>query len=389
MTTKTKTILWATIILTTLSLAQAQTFTMLHTFTGSDGANPQSTLIQDAAGNFYGTTFYDGKSGYGTVFKISPDRKVTVLYSFAGPPDAANPAGPLLRDKSGNLYGTTVWGGASNQGAVFKLTSTGDETVLYSFAGYTADGSNPEGGVISDSDGNLFGTTEGGGDGAGCGGYIYGCGIIFEIDAAGHETILHTFNGEGDGAIPWAGLIRDAAGHFYGTTVEGGTAGLGTIFKLDTAGTLTLLHSFAGADGAYPYGPVIRDAKGNLYGATYQGGSSKVGTVFKLTTSGKLAVLHNFTGNTDGAYPPAGLVRDAAGNLYGATAQGGSSSNMGTVFKVDSSNKETVLHSFTTPRQGMLPEAGLLLDKTGNLYGSTYYGGPRNDNDGTIFKLTP
>lgn len=389
MTTQTKTILWATMILSTLSLAQAQTFTMLHTFTGSDGANPQSTLIQDAAGNFYATTFYDGKSGYGTVFKMAPNHKVTVLYSFAGPPDAANPAGPLLRDKSGNLYGTTVWGGASNQGAVFKLSSTGDETVLYSFAGNTADGSNPEGGVISDSEGNLFGTTEGGGDGAGCGGYIYGCGIVFEIDTAGHETILHTFNGEGDGAIPWAGLIRDAAGNFYGTTVEGGTAGLGTIFKLDTAGSLTLLHSFAGADGAYPYGPVIRDAKGNLYGATYQGGSSKVGTVFKLSTSGKVTVLHNFTGNNDGAYPPAGLVRDAAGNLYGTTAQGGSSSNMGTVFKVDTANKETVLHSFTTPRQGMLPEAGLLLDKTGNLYGSTYYGGPRNDNDGTIFKLTP
>jgi uncharacterized repeat protein (TIGR03803 family) len=388
-TTKTKTILWASVILATLSLAQAQTFTKLHTFTGSDGANPQSTLIQDAAGNFYGTTFYDGKSGYGTVFKISPDRKVTVLYSFAGPPDAANPAGPLLRDQSGNLYGTTVWGGASNQGAVFKLTSTGDEAVLYSFAGYTADGSNPEGGVISDSDGNLFGTTEGGGDGAGCGGYIYGCGIVFEIDTAGHETILHTFNGEGDGAIPWAGLIRDSKGNFYGTTVEGGTAGLGTIFKLDTAGSVTLLHSFAGADGAYPYGPVIRDAKGDLYGATYQGGSSKVGTVFKLSTSGKLTVLHNFTGNTDGAYPPAGLVRDATGNLYGTTAQGGSSSNMGTVFKVDTANKETVLHSFTTPRQGMLPEAGLLLDKTGNLDGSTYYGGPRSVNDGTIFKLTP
>jgi len=388
-TTRIKATLTATIILATLCMAQAQTFTMLHTFIGSDGANPQSPLIADAAGNFYGTTFYDGKSGYGTVFKMSPNHKVTVLYSFAGPPDAANPSGPLLMDKSGNLYGTTVWGGASNQGAVFKLTSTGDETVLYSFAGYPADGSNPEGGVISDPAGNLYGTTDGGGNGVGCGGYIYGCGIVFEIDAAGHETILHIFNGDGDGAIPWAGLLCDSAGNFYGTTVYGGTAGLGTIFKVDTAGTLTILHSFAVSDGAYPYGGVIRDAKGNLYGAAYEGGTSSVGTVFKLNKSGKLTVLHNFTGNTDGAYPPAGLVRDAAGNLYGTTAQGGSSLDFGTVFKVDTANRETILHSFTVPRQGMLPEAGLLLDKAGNLYGTTYYGGRRSSNGGTIFKLTP
>ena len=389
MTTKTKATLWATIILATLCMAQAQTFTMLHTFTGDDGANPQSPLIADADGNLYGTTFYDGKSGYGTVFKMDTKNKVTVLYSFAGPPDAANPSGPLLMDKSGNLYGTTVWGGASNQGTVFKLTSTGDESVLYSFAGYPSDGSNPEGGVIRDPNGNLYGTTDQGGQGAGCGGYPYGCGILFELDPAGDETILHTFNGEGDGAHPWAGVVRDSAGNLYGTTVDGGAAGLGTIFKFDTAGTFTLLHSFAATDGAYPYGGVIRDAKGNLYGAAYEGGTSSVGTVFKLNKSGKLTVLHDFTGNTDGAYPPAGLVRDAAGNLYGTTAQGGSSSDFGTVFKVDTANRETILHSFTARGQGMLPEAGLLLDKAGNLYGTTYYGGRRSSNGGTIFKLTP
>jgi len=388
MTTNTKASLWATIILATLCMAQAQTFTMLHTFTGDDGANPQSPLIADADGNLYGTTFYDGKSGYGTVFKMDTKNKVTVLYSFAGPPDAANPSGPLLMDKSGNLYGTTVWGGASNQGTVFKLTSTGDESVLYSFAGYPSDGSNPEGGVIRDPNGNLYGTTDQGGQGAGCGGYPYGCGILFELDPAGDETILHTFNGEGDGAHPWAGVVRDSAGNLYGTTVDG-AAGLGTIFKFDTAGTFTLLHSFAATDGAYPYGGVIRDAKGNLYGAAYEGGTSSVGTVFKLNKSGKLTVLHDFTGNTDGAYPPAGLVRDAAGNLYGTTAQGGSSSDFGTVFKVDTANRETILHSFTARGQGMLPEAGLLLDKAGNLYGTTYYGGRRSSNGGTIFKLTP
>jgi uncharacterized repeat protein (TIGR03803 family) len=387
-TSKTKAILSATTIFVMLSLAQAQTFTVLHAFTGTDGANPQSPLIADAAGNFYGTTFYEGKFGYGTVFKMDAKNKVSVLYSFAGPPDAANPSGPLLLDKSGNLYGTTVWGGGSNQGAIFRLTSAGDETVLYSFAGARADGNNPEGGVISDPDGNLYGTTTGGGAGNGCG-YTDGCGTLFELDPAGQETILHTFNGEGDGAHPWAGVLRDSAGNLYGTTVDGGTAGLGTIFKFDTAGTFTLLHSFAATDGAYPYGPVIRDSKGNLYGATYEGGAHSVGTVFKLASSGTITVLHSFAGNTDGAYPPAGVVRDSAGNLYGTTAQGGSSSNMGSVFKVDTGGKETILHSFTSPRQGMLPEAGLLLDKAGNLYGTTYYGGPRRPNAGTIFKLVP
>jgi len=384
-TTKTTATLWATMIFATLSVSQAQTFTMLHSFTGTDGANPQSTLIRDAAGNLYGTTYYD-TSGYGTVFKMDKTHKVTVLYNFPGPPDAANPSGPLLMDKSGNLYGTTVWGGAWNLGTVFQLSSTGAETVLHSFAGIT-DGVNPGGGVISDPAGNLYGTTEGGSNGAGCD--YYGCGIVFELDTTGHEIILHTFNGEGDGAIPWAGLLRDSAGNLYGTTVEGGASGLGTVFKLDSAGTLTLLHSFAGTDGAYPYAGVIRDTKGILYGTTYEGGSSHVGTAFKLNKAGKLTVLHNFKGNTDGAYPPAALVRDSAGNLYGTTAQGGSSSNFGTVFMLDSAGKATVLHSFTTPRQGMLPEAGLLLDKTGNLYGTTYYGGPRNSNDGTVFKLTP
>ena len=388
MTSKTKAALWATIILATLSVAEAQTFTMLHTFTGKDGANPQSTLIEDAAGNFYGTTFYDGASGYGTVFKMDTSHNVTVLYSFSGSPDAANPSGPLLMDSSGNLYGTTVWGGASNYGTVFKVSSTGEETVLYSFAGGPNDGMNPEGGVIGDAAGNLYGTTQGGGNGKGCG-YYY-CGVVFELNASGQETILHNFSGSvDDGANPWAGLLRDAAGNLYGTTVYGGANGLGTVFKLDTTGAVTLLHSFTGTDGAYVYGRVIADSKGNLYGTAYEGGKSRVGTVFKLNKANKLTVLHDFTGKTDGAYPADGLVRDAAGNLYGTTAQGGSSSNFGTVFKVDSAGKESVLHSFTKSKQGKLPEAGLLLDRAGNLYGTTYFGGPHNSDDGTVYKLTP
>jgi uncharacterized repeat protein (TIGR03803 family) len=371
-------------------LAQAQTFKATP-FLGTNGSNPQAGLIQDTAGSLYGTTYYDGASGYGTVFKVGKNGGMSVLYNFAGAPDAANPSGALAIDSSGNLYGTTVWGGASDMGAVFMLDTTGQETILHSFAG-GSDGMNPEGGVIRDITGNLFGATEGGGTGAGCGGYA--CGTIFKIDRGNNETILYSFQGDTasgliDGAIPWAGLVEDAAGNLYGTTVRGGASGYGTVFELDTSGTETLLHSFAGPEGAYPYAGLILDASGNLYGTAYQGGSSHVGTVFGLNPNGKLTVLHNFAGNSDGAYPAAGLARDSSGNFYGTTVQGGSSLDYGTVFRIDSAGIETVLHSFMGGSSGMVPEAGVLLDKTGNLHGTSYYGGAKGLNDGILFELTP
>jgi uncharacterized repeat protein (TIGR03803 family) len=381
-----------TVLLATMAgMAQAQTYSVLHTFKSTDGANPESNLAQDTAGNLYGTTFDRGTAGYGTVFKVSKG-KTTVLYNFSGPPDGANPSGGLVIDSSGDLYGTTLWGGTSNLGTVFKVSAAGSETLLHSFAG-GSDGMNPEGGVIEDSAGNLYGTTEGGGTGAGCGGYY--CGIVFEVSASGNETVLYTFNGDTaggvvDGANPWGGLVRDSEGNLYGTTVYGGSSGYGTIFELAVGGTETLLHQFSGSsDGAYPYCNLILDSTGNVYGTAYEGGAGEVGTVFKLDTNQTLTVLHSFSGGAaDGGYPPAGLIMDGSGNLYGTTVQGGSS-NFGTVFEISSTGNESVLHNFAGGGKGLDPEAGLFMNKAGDLFGTTYYGGPNGASYGTVFKLVP
>jgi uncharacterized repeat protein (TIGR03803 family) len=219
---------------------------------------------------------------------ISPAGQETVLHSFFGI-DGAHPTAGLLRDASGNLYGTTT-GGGTGYGVVFKVDTSGNETVLYSFTGGD-DGAIPVGGLIQDAAGNLYGTTaEGGGDKCDAG---YGCGVIFKLDTAGNETILHTFRGIPDGAEPGYGsLIRDDKGNLYGTTTQGGSAycnapnGCGIVFGLSTAGRLAILHTFTGlSDGAVPQGGLIRDADGNLYGTTYQGGvpNCDCGVVYKIS----------------------------------------------------------------------------------------------------------
>jgi uncharacterized repeat protein (TIGR03803 family) len=240
--------------------AQAQTYTVLHRFTGADGARPAATLIADPAGSLFGTTYAGGVSGYGTVFKLDKTG-LTVLHSFTGGADGGTLLGSLVRDSAGNLYGTTESGGAGGLGTVFKLDATGTETVLHSFAG-GSDGANPHAGLIRDAAGNLYGTTKFGGPS--------GDGVVFKVDKSG-ERVLHSFTGT-DGAKPAAALIQDSAGNLYGTTSFGGAAGAGTVFKLDTTGTETVLYSFSGgADGSNPFG-LIQDSSGNLYGTTIRGG---------------------------------------------------------------------------------------------------------------------
>src|SRR5271157_4610665 len=283
--------------------AQAQTYTygVLYTFTGSpDGAVSDGGLVRDAQGNLYGTTSQGGDpactNGCGTVFKVNTTGNETVLYSFTGGADGAYPGAGLLRDAQGNLYGTTGQGGAlacnapNGCGTVFKVDTTGKETVLYSFTG-GADGSTPEAGLLPDAQGNLYGTTSQGGDPA-C---TNGCGTVFKVDTTGKETVLYSFTGLPDGASPTAGLVQDAQGNLYGTTSQGGdpacTNGCGTVFKVDTKGKKTVLYSFTGgADGAIPYAGLARDAPGNLYGTAQRGGNlactgptNGCGTVFKLT----------------------------------------------------------------------------------------------------------
>jgi uncharacterized repeat protein (TIGR03803 family) len=332
--------------------------TVLHGFTGgSDGCSPNSGVIRGSADNLYGTTFEGGTANSGVVYTLDTAGQETVLHSFTGgAADGSYPFAGVIRSSTGNLYGTTPAGGATNSGVVYKLDTAGQETVLYSFTG-GADWDYPDAGVIADSSGNLYGTTDNGGSG-GSGGSLLGTsipagyGVVYKLDAAGQETMLYSFPGAASGSNAYAGLIRDSAGNFYGTTSQGGTVNAGVVFELDTAGQETVLYSFTGgSDGGNPYASVVRDSSGNLYGTTYSGGVSGQGVVFKLDTTGTETVLHSFTGGADGGNPYAGVIRDPAGNLYGTTYSGGAS-GQGVVFKLDTTGTETVLHSFTGGADG-------------------------------------
>jgi len=362
--------------------ATARTFTLLHTFSGgADGATPQSALIMDANGNLYGTTSDGGSSNSGIIYKLDTTGNETVLYTFTGGLDGQYPVGGVLRDKAGNLYGTTYDGGNAPNlaGTIYKLDTSGKETVLYNFTGVD-DGGNPECSLIADSAGNFYGTTEAGG--------TNNFGTVFKLDAKRNESVLYTVPGGPRGGNPLHGaLVRDPAGNFYGTTAGGGGHAQGVVFKIDLAGNETVLHHFTGgADGGSPYWGLLRDSAGNLYGMTIAGGASNAGTVFKIDRAGKETVLYNFTGGADGKYPFASLTRDAASNLYGTTSLGGAS-GQGTVFKLDTKGVETVLYSFTGGSDGANPTTPVLRDAAGNLYGTTYQGGASGF--GTVFKLTP
>ena len=373
-------------IVTTQS-AQAQTFTVLHNFTGSpDGSLPYGSLIRDQAGNLYGTTETGGASGAGTVFKVSKSGTLTVLYSFTGGSDGANPFAELLRDAAGNFYGTTANGGTSGVGTVFKLSKSGKETVLHSFAGGTTDGCFPYGGLLQDTAGNFYGTTEV------CG--ASGVGTVFKLSKTGKETILHSFaGGSSDGEFPsFTTLIMDTKGNLYGVAEQGGSSNLGVVYKLSKAGKLTILHSFAGgtSDGCDVFGTPFMDTVGNLYGTANACGSSGAGMVWKVSQKGKETVLHNFTpGPSDGSEPVAGVIMDAKGNLYGSTYQGGSA-NLGTVYKLNKKGTISLLHTFTGT-DGDYLYAGVLRDASGNLYGTTLYGGSGhecNNSCGTVWQIT-
>ena len=303
----------------------------------------------------------------------------TVLHSFkGGKSDGKFPIAGLVRDNAGNLYGTTNLGGAAGYGTVFKVEENGDESLLHSFGEREKDGRYPSAGLVSDDEGNLYGTTQEGGD--------HGYGTIFKLDACGKETVLHSFAGNPtDGRYSIAGLVRDVEGNLYGTTELGGSFNDGTVFKFDTSGKESVLFSFTGmASGAYPFGGVVLDSKGNLYGTTAYGANG-FGVVFKLDALGRETVLYSFTGGTNGVYPSAGLVRDSKGNLYGTTEFGGTD-GPGAIFRVSTGGKETVLHSFTGS-DGADILNGLVRDADGNLYGTATEGGAHGQ--GTLFKLTP
>jgi len=376
------------LMVTVTTSGSAQTYQVLYSFTGgADGGDPVASLTVDTAGNLYGTAAEGGdlscgiSGGCGVVFKLDPSGVETVLHTFTGP-DGAVPIAGLLRDAAGNLYGNTGEGGAYGYGAVFKLNTTGQETVLYSFSG-GEDGLYPwYDTLIRDSAGNLYGTTTGGG--------MDGDGAVFSVGVTGAETVVHSFTGTPDGEAPTAGLTYKA-GAVYGTTCCGGAYGTGTVFKVDS-GSESVLYSFAdGSDGAYPNGALLPGLDGDWYGTASEGGeflcglSYGCGVVFRLDSTGHESVLHTFEGRPDGALPIAGLIRDDKGDLYGTTYEGGTH-DRGVVFELDAKGQETILHNFKGADGGN-PIAGLVRDTAGNLYGAAQNGGAFGH--GVIFKLAP
>jgi uncharacterized repeat protein (TIGR03803 family) len=364
--------------------------TSLYSFTGgNDGANPEAGLVQGSDGSFYGTTIAGGTNYYGTVFKISTDGALTSLYSFSGGNDGAEPAAGLVQGSDGFFYGTTEGGGTNDAGTIFQISTGGVLTSWYSFSGGN-DGANPEAGLVQGSDGFFYGTTESGGSTNLGGGS--GLGTVFQIRAIGALTTLYTFgmitnmSGEAvDGAYPDAGLVQGSGGFFYGTTEFGGTNDSGTVFKINSASELTSLYSFSGGDdGSNPDAGLVQDSEGNFYGTTENGGTNYAGTVFKIGAGGALASLYSFSGGNDGASPEAGLVQGSDGYLYGTTFEGGAQSQ-GTVFQISTSGNLTSLYSFTSVSDGANPVAGLVQGSDGNFYGTTENGG--TNDSGTVFQM--
>jgi uncharacterized repeat protein (TIGR03803 family) len=364
--------------------APAQTLKALYSFTGAaDGGDPFPAVIRDAAGNLYGTTDYAGAAFAGVVFKVSKTGQETVLYNFcslSACTDGQYPYAPLVRDAAGNLYGTTQYGGTAGLGVVFQLSVTGTETVLHSFTG-GADGALPYGGLFRDKAGNLYGTTESGGKA--------NLGVVFKISKAGKETVLHSFTGAvNDGSEPAsASFYMDAKGNLYSVTSHGGTANEGVLYKLSPKRKLTVLHSFTAGttDGCYPYGTPAVDAHGNMYGGTGGCGTSNLGVVWKVSKNGTEKILHNFAGASDGQSPLAGVILDKAGNIYGTTNTGGAS-GFGTAFEVNKNGKFILLHAFTGGTDGKYLYGGLILDPKGRIYGTTINGG--TGGYGTVWRIT-
>jgi uncharacterized repeat protein (TIGR03803 family) len=382
---------------------------VLHAFVGKPAQYPLAALVFDKQGNLYGSTAQGGPTNGGTIFEVSPTSgggwSYRVIYVFKSRKNGAYPMGALVQDAAGNFYGTTQAGGTSHKctagcGTVFELSPSAgnwNETVLYSFDGDK--GAGPEAGLVIDAAGNLYGTTSLGGS-TKCRG---GCGTVFELspnNGGWTEQVLYRFTGGSDGTDPRSKLIFDAAGNLYGTTYYVNGTYPGTVFELtpsDSGWTETVLHTFSGRrDGANPVGELTFDTAGNLYGTTQDGGNPKkcgdyCGTVFEMTpspTGWTERVIHSFSGGADGNLVRAGLVVDATGDLYGATAAGGIGGS-GTVFEMTPGSGGTwtltTLYSFRGGHDGGNTDDSLILDSTGNLYGTTQQHG--NNGFGVVFEV--
>lgn len=384
--------------------AFAQTESWLYSFTGTsgDGSYPRSGVVVDSSGNLYGTTETGGAHGYGTVYELSPPVSPsttwtkTILYSFGGTPDGYYPFAGVIMDSSGNLYGTTLEGGVG-YGTFYELSKSGgswtESTINLSGTGVGETGQYPyDYGTLSiDPSGNVYGTAEIGGGNA--------QGTVFEV-SSGTLSLLYTFAREGtnlDGDFPLGGnLVFDSSGNIYGTTYEGGTTNTGgTVFEVPKGGgSDTVLYNFGGTgDGYEPYGGLAMDTSGNLYGVTSGGGAHNRGTLFELSCSGSSCTetrLYSFGGTGDVYSPVAGVMVDSSGNVYGTALDGGAH-NFGGVFKMTpgvGTFTESWLYSFSGgASDGEFPYGGLGVDSSGNLYGATFQGGAHGY--GGVFKIIP
>ena len=413
-------LVWAVAAVLTLAfaqLAQAQTFTVIHNFTGTDGADPLAGLTIDRGGRLYGTT-YSGGAGYGTVYMLAHNGSgwsFNSLYSFTGGSDGDRAYGRVTFGPNGTLYGTTSQGGnsvcANGCGTVFNLKPPPNaicgnapcpraKTVLYRFMG--TDGAGPSGDLVFDQAGNVYGTTFIGG---GMGGND-GAGVVYKLTTAGVETVLFDFPETGctAGADPFGGVIFDTTGNLYGTTRSTGAFGCGNgvVFQLSPSGPPwieNVLYTFQnGSDGGLPQAGLITDKVGNLYGATSTGGQGGGGTVFEMMPPGNswtLSTLYGFSGSGDLAGPQGNLIMDQAGNLYGTTVSDGTH-GFGSVFKLTPSVggmwTYTSLYNFLGGNDGANPYSNLVFDASGNLYGTASAGGTGSacsGGCGVVFEITP
>ena len=355
--------------LLTATAVRSQVYTDLVNLgeTNTDPLNPawMGTFAQGRDGNLYSTTQAGGQftqgHQYGTVFRLTPSGDMTELYSFANTGDGALPNSGLTLATDGNFYGTTPVGGANGYGTIFRITSSGNYTVMHSFVG-TTEGSNANTPPIQGFDGNLYGTT---GDG------VNMFGAFYKMTPAGVVTVLYKF--PSTNRYP-RGIVLGTDGNFYGTTV-GTSQGLGTVFKMTPKGQITILHQFAGTDGANPIGQLIQANDGNFYGTTEKGGTGAQGVVFKTTASGVFTVLHNFANDSNGMDPLAGLVEGTDGNFYGTLLANPGVSG-GLLFRITPSGAYTILYQYLSKnKDGNAPQTAMIQHTSGTFFGDTTSGG--------------